>query len=206
MKFPDGEIFLEDPQKQEFLIKSEKLLEERLYQSAIDLARERIKFIPGDIDAKLTMGRALIGIGAREDAFKVLSNIKSSIHRWISMLSTLEDPELLIDSGELASCGQAFDKSEMDSSREQAEQETAALLEEYHTPIMADLLINQGHFESAREVLESILRINPENAAARERLKELDSHLAKKQIMPKDQRTFVLNELEKWMKKIRRTQ
>jgi len=75
------------------------------------------------------------------------------------------------------------------------------MLNEFKTATMAELFIQQGHFDLAKDVLDNILKREPDNLSARLKLKKLELVQAPRHPLSAEKRLSVLNELERWLKK-----
>lgn len=181
----------EDARKSEFLKNTEKELGEGLYHQALASARGRLAHIPGDVDARIVIGRALAGIGEVEEAAAVLEGVEADILRWKSLIQRSKQSIRAEKDAELA------------RSEELVKQ--PSLLPEFKTATMAELYIKQGHFDTAREVLNSILDRDPDDVGARLKLKKLDLMESARRSLPDERRLFVLNELESWLERIGRS-
>lgn len=201
-------------EKSEFLENTEKELREGLHHQALASARERLRLIPGDVDARIVIGRAFIGLGELEEAVAILEGVEADILRWESILQRSKasvpskmfaeiarsEKEMLKDSD--ASLvdqpdGHNFLKRTPSSGPPQS-----GLLPEFKTATMAELYIKQGHFDMAREVLNSILERDPADAGARLKLRKLDLIQTARCSLSDERRLLVLNELESWLTKI----
>ncbi len=183
-----------------FLSLSEELLTGSSFQKAAEIAQARLASIPGDVDARMVLGRALLGLGDRNEAFEIFADIRRSLERWSSMLDLLEDP-LRSDP--------PYSSSEIPASANSLQIETERISQpegqplhgDFYTMTMAELFIKQGHFEMARQVLEGILKINPHETGVLERLTELKSRLGK--VPTVNSKTGAIDELERWLGKLR---
>lgn len=206
--------------KGEFLERIEKQLRGGLYQQALSSAREMLALIPGDVDLRIIIGRALVGLGEINEASTILEDIEADILRWKSML---EKTKVSCSSGtpaKMQASANAFqnryeeslrvaDREEIDSeSAPQLDEIPGApnLLTEFKTVTMAELYIQQGHFDLAREVLDGILDREPADTSARLKLKRLDLIQAARYSLSEEKRLFVLHELEGWLSRIRSSQ
>jgi hypothetical protein len=156
-----------------------------------------------------------MGMGAADDATKIFRNIRININKWNAMLNSL------------AGAGDAdYIKGEMNfisgptpSSTEETEslmptrlqhgpvqdQSNPALFKEFYTLTMAELFLKQGHLETAREILKNIVQKKPADFEAEGKLKEIELMLAGRQSVLGNERCLsVLNELERWIRKIKK--
>lgn len=216
--------------RKNFLQKAEAYLERGLLQTALDMAKARLADYPGDIDARAVICQVWIKMDMPEKAEEVLSEVIDYIqgiaHVCLSMaevktrkgydrqaidhyrkfiaLSTDEIAKREA-SGEverlLAICaetkGAACEES-YDTIRE--------IASDFHTMTMADLYLKQGHTELATDVLSEILKRDPDNAEAAERLRAIKAGEPERTMgatLPAgyDQ---VIAELSSWLAKISR--
>lgn len=204
-------------EKSEFLENTEKELREGLYHQALASARERLRLIPGDVDARIVIGRALIGLDELEEAVAILEGVEADILKWESILQRCK---VLVPSKMFAEIARSEKEMLRDSDASLVDQPDGhnflertsssgtplpGLLPDFKTATMAELYIKQGHLDMAREVLNSILERDPADAGARLKLRKLDLIQTARCSLSDERRLLVLNELENWLKRIGRS-
>jgi len=81
----------------------------------------------------------------------------------------------------------------------EGEGETSRQYRFWWTLTMAEMYLQQGHHEMARDVLNRILANDPENIEAREKLKQIES-------LNDNKWTPVIDELNRWLENLRRSE
>ena len=182
----------------EFTAKCKSLLEQGYYEEVIRASLDRLAAFPDDPEAILFMAEARL--------------VKNEIADAKGLLAPLCD-RLLVLSSAFKLLGDAYYKDNPEMGREYyrkymalaPESEAAVRLHAqldvdnltdnedqlqpgFRTLTMADLMIKQGHIETAREILEEIIGREPENSQALERFGKIQ----------------VIQSLEKWRKGLSR--
>ena len=219
-------IFDDRAGREAFLMESEKRLRSGHLQSAIELAQKRNTLIPGDVDAGIVMIQGLIGLGLRNEAIKLMGEIKSNLQRWSSMVDMLDRPnqhapvldktEGLLDlkQNNDVSPEQDMQHDELAESNDavesennvQADQSDSIILKDFYTPTMAELFMHQGHIDMARDIYSALVAENPEDAVLKKRLNDLEAMITG--ALPKEdfeKQWEVIDELERWVTKIRKS-
>lgn len=181
--------------RKEFIARAEACLEQDPAR-AVDLALERLRIYPDDMDAKIILGVGWYRKGEMEPALEVLRGIAEDVIRWSPVFNILS--ELSRDRGLDDVADQA---SRIYMSLNPESQEAIANLEDrlrresqsypeagnekpdeeiglpkaadFKTLTLADLYARQGYRELAEALLKEILATDPENRDALERLQKL---------------------------------
>ena len=174
------DIFYGD--QQIFIKKAQSLLDEGLFTEVLDLADQRIARMPGDLDAQIIRAHALTGLNHIKEAGEVLKHIEESILRLSS------------EAGAISRRIHEFETAEKLVEEPQA---SVSISSEFYTVTLAELYIRQGHLDSARNVLETILKENPVHETALFKLREVEDLLRKNR--EKMQRDAMIRELSDWL-------
>ncbi len=191
------ELLKDVARRSELLLKSKPSLERGLFREAAEFAEERLRSICGDVDARIVMGRALLGSGKREEAMDILGDVNILIEQWSALLETLEPLSMPGAPGKAAPketapglCGP---------------ERRSEISDEFNTLTMAELFINQGHYEMAKKVLEEILERRADDTIAAEKLNYVSMILQKDgKVLSGAGRLRVSRELNRWLEKIRK--
>lgn len=212
---------------------AEYYLNQGSYHLAIDLAQERLEMYPGDVEARVILGYGWFKLGELDRALNILRGLEEDFHRWSYVFRYMGDiyqkkglmeearkayhqfrtlnPEesLALELSESAAAGrdaaaprrkgEAVPSEDLDISR---------VSKEFRTMTLADLCIEQGHFDQARTILEEILSKDPGNEKAKQRLGSLNNLLSAKPgaHLPADKREKVAREISRWLMNLERTQ
>jgi len=184
--------------RKEFVARAEEYLEQDPAR-AVDLALERLRIYPDDLEAKIILGIGWYRKGEMEPALEVLRGIAEDVIRWspaFSILSELSRERGLDDVADQASriymslnpeSPEAIANLEERLRRESLvypEPGNEKLDEEvglpraadFKTLTLADLYTRQGYRELAEALLKEILASDPDNRDALERLQKLRPH------------------------------
>ncbi|HNY51255.1 MAG TPA: tetratricopeptide repeat protein [Smithella sp.] len=212
----------------DFLLEAEEHLRRDNLQEALNLATERLRGVPTDAAALGIYCDALIGMGRIEDARKVLQEVPKIIDGLNLVFERAGDA--CREKGlhrEAATCYEKFLSLRPDTERAREiigkmaflEQEDIVTAEnevpgnennsaekEFFTVTMAQLYIQQGHFEDAEAVLEKIIKKEPNNVEAINMLDKMKfSRLSLSDGVKKiSAENNLLNILSCWLKNIER--
>ncbi len=185
--------------RKEFVARAEAYLEQDP-ALAVDLALERLRIYPDDMEAKIILGIGWYRKGEMEPALEVLQGIAEDVVRWspvFSILSELgreqgldevadqasriymslnpESPEAIAS---LEDRLRRESRSYPDPGNEKSEEEVGLPNSaDFKTLTLADLYARQGYRELAEALLKEILASDPENQDAMDRLLKLRPHL-----------------------------
>jgi tetratricopeptide (TPR) repeat protein len=198
--------------REEFLSRAYRNMEKGLLHEALALARERIARFPGDVDAWLLRAACFVMMGRLKEAETILRELNQIFPGWPQVRECLgdvlrkrgvkeeamecyrsaldHDPHIRVRISEKIESVQAG-KEEDDLS------EQGGLSWDFQTVTLADMYIKQGHTEMAVSVLKNILKRDPENGEAREKLKFVDA------LRRKDGDAEVMGGLNRWLQKLR---
>ncbi len=212
-------IFSSD--RQEFLRQAETFLDQERFAEVIDLAGKRLAVHPDDVDARLIQGAALCKLGREKESLAVFKAVREDLLNWAKVFEYLGD--IFQNRGEIEKARDCFQTLVHLCSDPQ---ETERLLKKiyalggmeieagedlfgplsggFKTLTMADLYIRQGHLEMAADVLREILRAEPENRKAADRLGEVEALLNGKNFRPERAPGAVVDELNRWLKHLKK--
>ncbi len=179
--------------RREFVAHAEECLDKDPAR-AIDLALERLRIYPDDVEAKIVLGIAWYRKGDTEPALDILRNLSEDLIRWSLLFKPLS--ELCRARGfdrEADRAAQVYRFLNPESpeaiagledrlrSQRRALSETERLDDEpplapsadFKTLTLADLYARQGYRELAEALLKEILAADPRNQAALDRLARL---------------------------------
>jgi len=207
-----------------FLAEAELLLGRGHFEHARRLAAERLAVFPSDLEGKIVLCRALLGMDNLESATPLIHEVE----RWIRCAARIypDAGDSLARKGRSDEAAHFYRKylslssgtpeAERISSRVHslgnADQEGEAgpdgryeCVEEvdrqFWTVTLADLYVRQGHLDMARGVLEEILRRDPQHMEARNRLESLPEGDARSDAAG---RKRLAGELARWLKNVDR--
>jgi tetratricopeptide (TPR) repeat protein len=212
-------------EREAFLAQAEACLGENRYQAVLDLTAQRLRFFPGDIEAGLMICRARIGLKDLKPATECLDDLD----QWINPLSDsfFKTAKAFQEAGfsrqalrcyrmalalnpdspmaaELSGEIDAIVSPEHHLSAPEAVDETAALSRigpDFYTMTLAELYIRQGHLDMAADVLEEMIRKDPEDRKTQARLAEVKMRIGYRSGEgPSSRRRAVIDELERWLK------
>jgi len=216
-------------EREAFLAQAETCLNENRYQALADLATRRLRFFPGDIEARLMLCRARIALKDAEQATECLDDLD----HWIDLLSVgffktakaFQEAGFVRQAlicyrralalnpaspltGELSGKIDALASREHDPYAPEAVDETAPLSRigpDFYTMTLAELYIRQGHLDMAADVLEEMIRKEPQDRKAQARLSEVRMKIGKRSGDGLSaRRAAVIDELERWLKNMDR--
>ncbi len=182
--------------RKEFIARAEACLEQDPAR-AVDLALERLRVYPDDVEARIVLGAGWFRKGERGPALDVLRDLARDVTRWspaFRILSELCREQGLDDEADRAAriymslnpeSAEAIQDLEDRLRREsRAYPEAAEKPDEdaglpraadFKTLTLADLYARQGYRELAEALLKEILAADPQNRDALERLARLRS-------------------------------
>lgn len=184
-------------ERKSFLIQTEAHLERNELQAAVNLAEERLKRTPGDLDARIAICRVWLLQGRLDEARDMLSEIEdilSGLSRIYACMGDICMKKGMKDSAESFYRKFTFLNPGTPLSRDIAErlngieelhatdaeggaEEDAEIPADFQTVTLAELYIRQGHLQSAEEVLEKIIGQDPKNEKAAGLLQEVRERL-----------------------------
>ncbi|HDQ03377.1 MAG TPA: tetratricopeptide repeat protein [Deltaproteobacteria bacterium] len=212
-----------------FLSEAEILLQQNKLPEALNLARERLRRFPFDVDARVIAAKVFIGMDNATEAQNILREVEDII----SGLSTLymRMGDIYLESGlhrDAKICYEKFIWLNPNSDKAKEIIENIVFLEqqepllaeteedddyygshkpEFGTITMADLYIRQGHFSMAAEILQNILQDDPDNDLAKAKLEAVSTAMSlqsRAKNRPVENRDNVAAALTRWLENINR--
>ena len=181
--------------RKEFIARADATLEQDP-ALAIDLALERLRIYPDDVEAKIVLGIGWYRKGEREPALDVLKGLAEDVIRWSPVFHILA--ELSRERGDESEAGRATriymamnpeSPEAIADLEDRLRRESRAWPEpgaekpdedpglppsaDFKTLTLADLYARQGYRELAEALLKEILATDPQNRDALERLANL---------------------------------
>jgi tetratricopeptide (TPR) repeat protein len=213
-----------------FLSRVEVLLEQRLFDRAQELAEQRLRRLPDDVDARIALCRIWTKAGRLDQVDEILRDVETSIAEWSRVYDAMGD--LCCESGlkkeavrfyrrflVLNPQGPAHEAAAQridglmdagimapltDASEDQYE-DISDIAPDFHTMTLAELYLRQNQLGMARNVLNEILRREPDHPQAAVRLREIEDRLRAPQSDPRRQaHERVFRELSRWLQNIGR--
>lgn len=211
---------------------AEYYLNQGSYHLAIDLAQERLEMYPGDVEARVILGYAWFKLGELDRALNILRGLEDDFQRWsyvfrymgdiyqkkgllaearksyhqFRMLNPEESIALKLSEG-AAPGGDAAAPHSREDEALPGEKDISRVSPEFRTLTLADLCIEQGHFEQARNILEEILSKDPGNEKVRQKLGSLKNLLSARleSRQPEEEGGEAIRELNRWLQNLERT-
>ena len=191
-------------------------------ETALALAEARLLRMPGDLDARSVICRVRIRQGRLDDAEEMLQAMEASLASLSKVYASLGDAYLKQGMQESAqACYRKFlslnpgaplspeiaerlndiaEVPEIDAEREAGE--AAEVPSDFQTVTLAELYIRQGHLRPAAEVLEAIIRKEPEHEKAAALLREVWEMILREEA--RQRYPDVIDELSRWLGNIGR--
>lgn len=209
--------------RQSFLEEAEAFLERGDDAAALALAESRLEGLPGDPDARIVICRARILQGRLEEAGEMLHVMEdllanlSRVYREMGDLflkKGMPDPakayyrkfaNLNPDTPAAQEVAEGLEgMPDRDATEEGGGEEDAIVPvpEDFQTVTLAELYMRQGHFRMAKEVLEAILRRDPRQDRAMERLRQVRERIGGEGAV--GNAAPVIAELSRWLDNIGR--
>ncbi|MBE3085820.1 MAG: tetratricopeptide repeat protein [Bacteroidetes bacterium] len=210
-----------------FLDEAEKLLQQNMLPQALNLAEERLRSLPVDVDAYVIAGNALIGMGRVNEARDILREVEEII----SGLSLIYDRmgDIYRKKGfhqDAAICYEKFIALNPNAEKAREVIEKMALLEQEDRPVaevdmpgdngilkpdfftvtLAELYIRQGHLQVAAGILKEIIKREPQNLQAVAKLDTVKTAIALKSSARGDvvRSNHLAETLTRWLENIDR--
>jgi tetratricopeptide (TPR) repeat protein len=206
--------------RQSFLDEAEAFLKKGDDLAALALAESRLAALPGDPDSCLVICRVRILQGRLDEARQILQGMEDFLAGLSRMYREMGD--LFLKRGMPEEAKDAYRKSlslnpDAPGAAEIAErigeisdgsktkdhtEELIPVPEDFQTVTLAELYIRQGHLEMAGEVLDAILKKDPQQERAAEMLRQVRERIGGKEAADKTEP--VIAELSRWLDNIHR--
>lgn len=210
--------------RQSFLEEAETFLGKGDFQAALDLAGLRLEELPGDPDARIVICRVQVLQGRLDKAGEMLHETEDLLASLSQIYRSMGD--IFLEKGMTESAQTYYRKfislnpdtpaaleiaerlegisepRERDDGTGAEDEETIQVPEDFQTVTLAELYIRQGHLQMAKKVLEAILRKDPQQERAAERLREVRETLGGENSAGKA--APVIAELSRWLDNIGR--
>ena len=213
-------------ERENFVSEAERYLEKGLYEKAITLARERQDRFPEDVDAWLVIASCCAHMGKLTKTSEILRELEKVIQGWSRIYERLGDiyqergfveeairiyrkvPGLASDPEKKKEISEKIDSLEMGDTPDDLIQSDEGgnigqISSDFHTITLAGLYINQGHLTMARNVLKKLIKKDPRNVRVIEQLEHVEALIGKG---GKNKRTIIIEELNKWLKSLQRSE
>jgi thioredoxin-like negative regulator of GroEL len=188
-------------QRRVFVNQMEQFLRQKMLPEALSMAEERLARFPGDVDARTFINLVLIETGRIEESRDLLDRIEKDIQRLSFAYLRAADayrekglnPDAVLCYQKFLSLNPLAENSpevtaqiallqkEEDPDDEVWKSDSADMPRtEFYTLTLADLYIQQGHTKVAADILAEIIKREPSNAQAREKLASVKAAAALK--------------------------
>ena len=205
-----------------FLEEAETFLEKGDDRAALDLAGLRLEGLPGDPDARIVICRVRILQGRLDEAGEMLREMEDLLASLSRIYRELGD--IFLEKGmpesaqtyyrkfislnpdapeaqEIAERLEGISEPRGTDDGAGAEEETILVPDDFQTVTLAELYIRQGHLQMAKKVLEAILRKDPQQERAANRLREIETLSGEGSAIKE---APVIAELSRWLDNIGR--
>jgi tetratricopeptide (TPR) repeat protein len=220
-------------EREEFLSIAEAYINKNLYEEASHIAESWLKRYPIDADANIIRCHALLRMGNLEKVGELLNDLEAKVLELSRIYHRVGD--LCLDAGltkeamkfyqkfislnpAVSSAKEVYKKVNAlaatmgDASAESdadAYNTAARVAPDFYTTTLAELYIRQGHLDMALDVLGEILKREPENRMAADRLNDVmamkHDGIREKTSLLMEQNEVVIRELTKWLENIYRS-
>jgi tetratricopeptide (TPR) repeat protein len=220
---------LDQEERAFFLSSLDNYLARGLDQMALSQTIERLNRFPFDAELKMAYCNILMKTGREDEASELIGELENTllnlsriyahlgdIHREKGMhreavkfyrkfLALNPGSDMADNIHEKVNTLLAGLKINHEEVEEDEGQDTEPIAPHFRTLTMADLYIRQGHLDTAADILKEILKNDPDNELAAERLREMTRGLNNGLVDDRSRRAArIISELEKWMKKLGR--
>jgi tetratricopeptide (TPR) repeat protein len=220
-------------EREEFLSIAEAYIDMNLYKEAAHVAKSWLKRYPIDADANIIHCHALLKMGHIEKVSEVLDDLETKVLELSRIYHRVGD--LCLDAGltkeamkfyrkfislnpAVSSAKEVYKKvNALAATMDDASAEIDAdaynnadrVAPDFYTTTLAELYIRQGHLDMALDVLGEILKREPENRMAADRLNDVmamkHDGIREKTSLLMEQNEVVIRELTKWLENIYRS-
>jgi tetratricopeptide (TPR) repeat protein len=214
-------------EREEFLSIAEAYINKNLYEEASHIAESWLKRYPIDADANIIRCHALLRMGNLEKVGDLLNDLEAKVLELSRIYHRVGD--LCLDAGltkeamkfyqkfislnpAVSSAKEVYKKVNALASAEidaDAYNNADRVAPDFYTTTLAELYIRQGHLDMALDVLGEILKREPENRMAADRLNDVmamkHDGIREKTSLLMEQNEVVIRELTKWLENIYRS-
>jgi len=209
-------------ERHSFLTQIEVYLEQNELPAVLNIAEERLKRTPGDLDARIAICRVWLLQGRIDEARDMLHEVEEIVASLSQIYVSMGD--ICMKRGMREAAEDYYGKfkvlnpgappardiserlkgiEELHETEEEGETEGAAgIPADFQTVTLAELYIRQGHLRPAEELLEKIIGQDPQNAKAAGLLQEVRERLLEG--ASAQQYAGVIAELSRWLDNIGR--
>ena len=180
-------------EREAFISKAATSLETGKYSQAKAFAEERLGQFPGDVDAWLVLAGCAVKEGRYSDAHAILHDLDCILPGWPHIQECLGDMYLM--RGMSAEAHEAYRRAlnpdeklreriaakvsrfagtAEENDGEKTAADTCRMSFDFHTIALADLYLNQGHIDRARDIVQKILEEDPANIEAHRRMSRIE--------------------------------
>jgi len=210
-------------EKAEFLSMAQAYLDQSLFKEAQDLAESWLHQYPMDADANVVFCHALMRMGKLDRVEEVLGGVEDTILQLSRIYAFMGD--ICLEGGLIREAIRFYQKfvsvnpesvvAEKISAKlrmltstpdepaqgmeDDHEDSIGHVASDFYTMTLAELYIRQGHLQMAADVLDEILKKEPENHAAGERFSDV-----KIMLQGRKHNQEVVKELTRWLRNIDR--
>jgi Tfp pilus assembly protein PilF len=204
--------------RKSFLTQAEAYLDRNELSAVLNLAEERLKRTPGDLDARIAICRVWLLQGRLDEARDIMNemeDILASLSRIYACMGDICMKKGMKDSAETYYRKVMFLNPGVPLSEDVAEglsgieephatdaEGDAEIPSDFQTVTLAELYIRQGHLRPAEELLEKIIGQDPQNEKAAGLLQEVRERVLKG--ASAQQYAGVIAELSLWLDNIGR--
>lgn len=209
-----------------FLLQTEAYIDQKQYETVLDLAQSRLKRIPGDLDARIVSCRVWLLQGRLDEVRDMLLEMDeilaglSQIYACmgdICMKKGMKDPaetfyrkSMVLNPGatpapdisERLKGIEDLHETGMETDADGEAEEDKQIPADFQTVTLAELYIRQGHLRMAEEVLQKIVGRDLQNETASGLLREVREQILRE--ASAQQYAGVVAELSRWMDNIGR--
>ncbi|OGP85423.1 MAG: hypothetical protein A2V87_08200 [Deltaproteobacteria bacterium RBG_16_58_17] len=206
-------------EKDAFLAQAEAHLKRNDWPAVLDLAQRRLERLPGDLDARMAICRVWIQQGRMDEALEMLGEMEETLACFSRIYAFLGDAclkkgmreeavryyrKFIVLNPDVPLAGDVSEKlKSIEEQRETAAaegEEEAQIPSAFQTATLAELYIRQGHLPMAAEVLEAILRKEPQQERAAGMLREVREMIRRE--ASAQRAAPVIAELSRWLENI----
>lgn len=211
----------------DFLAQVDALVQQRQFDQALELAFERHLRLQGDVEARIALCKIWMKMGKLARVDEILKDMEKRIADWSRIYVAMGD--ICRDSGLQKEAARFYDRyasinpqgaghlaftakpeliartgQQISPSDEDHYEDIAEIAPDFYTLTLAELYLRQHQPEMARNVLREILRRNPDNTEAAQRLREIEAPSGPLKTEKPQVNAKILDELTRWIGNIHR--